>query len=262
MKKVICLLISSILCGLLFACGKDTSADDVVKKIPAETDPRYSLKSQYTDWNGEFAVTYMDVNVMRQTVYHGSEECWMEIYPIVEIVNTGNTPLAMYDFRLENYILKDGEGHEEEDFFVDVYPAILSPGETGYLSGYMLSDIWKKDAELELALDISEDLMTNLYEEKDFGLTEVKVSELTVVNDENDGHITISGSVKNTSNAEAWVDIYAVLFDENNIPVCVLNTFVDKVPVGETVDFIAKQRTFDKILAEDIASYQVVAYAH
>lgn len=262
-----------MLCVLLSACGNNAPLEDVVnkndasvekdiKKIPAETDPRYSVKSPYIDWNGEVAVTYTNFNGVVLKEFHGSEDCWLEGYPLVEIVNTGNTPLAMDDFKVESFVLKDGEEKEEESTFVAVYPAILLPGETGYMNGYTISEGWRKDSEVELTLDLGDNLMTNLFDEKDFGITEVDVSELMITNDEDDEHIIISGQVKNTTDTEAWINIYAVLFDENNNPVCVLNTFVEKVPVGEMVDFTEHRLTYYNILAEDIATYQVVAYAH
>ena len=273
MKKVVGLIMSCILCILLSACENDVPTEDVankkdasvetdVKKIPAETDPRYSVKSPYIDWSGEVAVTYINFNGVVLKEFHGSEDCWMEGYPLVEIVNTGDTPLAMDDFKLESFVLKDGKEKEEESMFFAVYPAILLPEETGYMSGYTISEGWKKDAEVELTLELGDNLMTNLFDEKDFGITEVEVSELMITNDEDDEHIIISGQVKNTTATEAWINIYAVLFDANNNPVCVLNTFVEKVPVGETVDFTEQQLSYYNILAEDIATYQVVAYAH
>lgn len=237
------------MCMLLSACGQEAPVNERVKKTPSATDPRYSVESMFTGKKGEFAVTYMDAEITEQRGFRGSETVSTYVNTVVEIVNTGTIPLYIPDFWRSTYVLTDEAGNMEEQMFTNFFPRLLMPGETGYMGNSLtLTDIWKPEVELEVVLNIDKDAGCG-YTEESFNefFTPVEVSEFTISNTE-DGHIVISGSVKNTSDKKSYINIDAVILDEQNVPLCVISTYADKVLQGETVEFSGISISYGAIL--------------
>lgn len=249
------LIVLTMLCGC--SSPKETVDDKkVTQPAAADTlDPaiqRHTLKSTLTDWTAEYAITYADAQYVNN---------WQGHYSVakVEILNTGNNPIWLYDFLLDGYTLQDNTGNQKTAMFESCFPYVVYPGEKGFLFG---STSWNNGAELTIALNMepfADTCLTMeealLYDEK------YALSDLNIDIDENEC-VHIAGKVTNNfaEDDEGLVAITGAVLDKNGRLLCVVLGGVDTLAAGETKEFTAVAYTCGTVNLADIDEYTVEAY--
>lgn len=147
----------------------------------------------------------------------------LELHAITEIKNTGNTNLYL-DYGTF-YFLEDGV-IIKEDNYVKGYPQIVKPGNSGYYCTMVSIDKPEKTA--EYSLSVSLEAFTAYVEEIALESYDAKLKE------DYFGDIHASVKVKNSFDAEITPTVVAILFDENENPIDVLEKEYEKIPAKST----------------------------
>lgn len=173
---------------------------------------------------------------------------------IVEVTNTSSSDLFL-DY--SSYELRSEDGtiiHTTSSSFIP-YPDIIKPGESGYYYECVLMDTGTPTEGISISSHLSVAPAQN-------DIIRLEVAN-TQIYDKNDiGNIDLHGEVTNTTDQTLeLLNVAAVLFDNENKPIGVINTVLDTIQPGENMGFELEAYNLpEDISTQDIADYTVFAY--
>lgn len=176
---------------------------------------------------------------------------WIECYALVK--NTGKTNIYLSSGKFD---IEDKNGHLIDTIdYVDVYPQVIAPGETGV---YYETTIFEKgniNGKYNVVFKIDAKKAT-------VPLVRYKVSDVSFSEDQF-GYINVTGRVKNTSNkSDSLCYIGIVLYDKNDKVIGVDFTIItDEIAPGELCSF-EKTFLYDYfgVKLKDVSKYEIYAY--
>lgn len=169
---------------------------------------------------------------------------------IAPITNTGSRNLYLKSGSIE-LIASDGSLIDNYSY-VDAYPQILAPGETGYYYVTRSSSDGYGD-NLSAVVHVEVDIAT-------VPLVRFNVTDVTFKNDDFTG-LQATGRIHNdTNNDESLPKVVVIPMDSNGTPLCVLEDYTDSVNAGDSMGFSASDLGIPDIDASEVASYAAYSY--
>ena len=179
---------------------------------------------------------------------------WVQI--IVPVVNNGSKNLYLSTGKVD---LEDTNGKLVKSCdMVNSYPDIIQPGETGYYYNETTLD----------GVDVQELKVVPHFDVKESkrDCIRLDISEVSVKNNELLGHvmgISVDGRVENkTSEEQKMVYVSANFFDaDKKLIGHAFTIMTDDIAAGDKIGFSMNTlSTLDGLTADNIASYEVIAY--
>ncbi len=219
-----------------------TNSNSVPTEIPTN-EPATELKYEISD-------TYF--------TYNENSVGSTEFHCIIEVTNTGTENIyfkdAVFDF-------EDKDGHLLQTCnYVNIYPAVIKPGEKGYAYNGMADMIIDDDVSFDNGLKLTYNL-TLVAAEKE--MIEYEVFDTDMKEDKAFKCPKITGRVSNNTDQKAnLVYITVLYYNSDGKVIGIDDSYVSEVPVGSKKSFeLSSLYLDDNIKFEDIAKYEVKANA-
>lgn len=175
---------------------------------------------------------------------------WMKV--AIPVTNTGDYDIYLssssYDVETKSGSLLDTED------YVSGYPQYLKPGETGYYYDETSRDFTETNINIVPNLDIIKG--TNQ-------VVRYEISDVSITTDSIWG-VKVIGRVKNnTSTKGTFVEVVALLFDNNNKLISQLSDTLDNdLAAGAKASFEMTPFSYRAFTANDVARYEIYAYPY
>ncbi|MCL2392361.1 MAG: hypothetical protein FWC66_07120 [Oscillospiraceae bacterium] len=251
MKKIMFLLLATILCISIFACGTTPAAQptpqpaqsaessaEPTAAVPESPPPAADVES--------YEITHMSAVTWATTI----GTVWAQV--IVEVENTGTVPLFL---RSGAFDVEDASGALiASQTMVSAHPNVIAPGEKGYYYDEFTLNV---DTPLDLVVIPRLDVRRATVENIRFAVSDFSLS------DGQFGDVRMIGRVENTHDEEhGMVYISVILFDDGGTPIGALFTIlIEDFAPGDRIGFEGSSFSLPTdITADDISSYAVFAY--
>lgn len=220
----------------------NSNSNSVPTEIPTN-EPAKELKYEISD-------TYF--------TYNENSVGSTEFHCIIEVTNTGTENIyfkdAVFDF-------EDKDGHLLQTCnYVNIYPAVIKPGEKGYAYNGLADMIIDDDVSFDNGLKLTYNL-TLVAAEKE--MIEYEVFDTDMKEDKAFKCPKITGRVSNNTEKKAnLVYITVLYYNSDGKVIGIDDSYVSEVPVGSKKSFeLSSLYLDDNIKFEDIAKYEVKANA-
>lgn len=254
MKKIITLLLCFAMCFSFASCGNETPPEQ-----PSNSSSSEELSSSAPTPQSSSS------SVPESSIVENKEPYTYEIYPVKTWTNSIGTSYAQAVLGItntSNYDIYLGNGDVELETYdgslVDVgnyisaYPEIISPGETAFYFETIMLDS-EPTEELYSVWDIQ--YAQSKVSKIQFPVTDVDISV------DKFGYVKAMGRVENnTSTDQSLVLVSILLFDENNIPIGHMFTYIDIAANDKKAFECSLLNPAGNITLDSIAGYVAVAY--